>query len=80
MLLGFVSCGTIMIIKETDKTIKEAQSRSDYTALTVEQLKEMIISDTTHYKFVIFWNPGCAPCLQHMSPTHPYIYRKVGST
>ncbi len=77
VLCCFTSCITI-IKPESEKTIKIAQSKPDYTGLTVDKLKEMLLSDTTHYKFVIFWGPGCGPCIQHMYYTYQNVYNRVG--
>ncbi len=42
------SCSNfIWICKESKKTIKNAKKYTDYTALTVEDLKTMFRSDTT---------------------------------
>lgn len=53
----------VWICKETKKTIKNAKKHTDYTALTVEDLRNMFRSDTTHYKIVDFYSICCGPCM-----------------
>src|SRR5574344_972893 len=90
-IVVFSSCASIPIpfthtkvrvlkeCKETKKTIALAKQRTDYTALTIDDLKKLLIEDTTHYKLVTFYSPCCGPCLQHMSYTDPQVFIKVGA-
>lgn len=49
----------------------------DYVeCLTAKKLKDMIVSDTSHYKIVVFWSPCCGPCLRHLKETYAPAYIK----
>lgn len=69
----------IMICNETPKTVKLAKKKG-YTFLTAKKLKKILLEDTTHYKFVIFYSPCCGgKCEQQLSQVYPQVLEKVGS-
>jgi hypothetical protein len=65
------------ICVETEKTIKLAKKKG-YKALTVKDIKKMLLNDTTHYKIVIFYSPCCGASEEHMARTYPKILKRVG--
>lgn len=66
----------VWICKETKKTIKNAKKHTDYTALTVEGLRNMFRSDTTHYKIVDFYSICCGPCMFRFQNVYPTQIRR----
>ena len=49
--------------------------KQDYIeCLTADQLKEMILTDTTHFKIVMLYSTGCGPCGEHLRRTYAPAY------
>ncbi|MCK9320711.1 MAG: hypothetical protein M0P32_01775 [Bacteroidales bacterium] len=69
-LFIFSSC---QICIETPRTIRKAASYQNHIPLTAKELKSMLTEDTTHYKFVVLYNPCCSPCIQYFRLTYPSI-------
>lgn len=63
-------------VKKQKKTIKNAKKHTDYTALTVEDLRNMFRSDTTHYKIVDFYSICCGPCMFRFQNVYPTQIRR----
>ncbi|MDO5760446.1 MAG: hypothetical protein Q4Q06_05420, partial [Bacteroidota bacterium] len=63
LFLASACSNIIWICSETKKTIKNASKYTDYTALSVEDLRNIFRSDTTHYKIVDFYGACCGPCI-----------------
>lgn len=77
----FIGCASISVgFPETKKDIETASQMEDYIPLTVKKLKKIILEDTTHYKFVIFYGTNCGPCVKNMIEVYPKILNKVGDT
>ena len=51
-----------------------AQKQDFIECLNAEQLKEMIVSDTAHYKVVMIYSTGCGACSQHLQRTYAPAY------
>lgn len=74
------SCGIVNVtFPESKHSIKQAEQMSDFISLNADQIKEMIFNDTTHYKFVVFYQNGCGACRMHMIYTYPLIRKQVDS-
>ena len=73
----FLSCINVLIIlcnscivitNETKKDFATAVQRyPDFTPLTIDTLREILIKDTTHYKTVVVYSPGCGECTECLS-------------
>lgn len=74
------SCNTIKICIETDRKIKTSDKYVNQVALTVDELKELILGDTTHYKVVIFYTPCCGPCIEYMKTDYKEAFQSCDST
>lgn len=42
--------------------------------LDADQLKHLIISDTTHYKIVMIYSTGCGSCMEHLKRVYAPAY------
>lgn len=81
VIVSFIGCMSVNFgFPETKKDIEMASQMKDYIPLTAKQLKKMILEDTTHYKFVIFYGTNCGPCVRNMIEVYPKILNKVGDT
>lgn len=64
-------CGAVRMEKPTVKNYNRVRAMSELTPITVEQLRQMIATDTTHYKVVVLTSATCGPCLTAMRDTYP---------
>ncbi|MDO5759987.1 MAG: hypothetical protein Q4Q06_03060 [Bacteroidota bacterium] len=79
VVVSFIGCFSLKIgFSETKKDIKNASQMEGYVSLTVKDLKEIILKDTSHYKFVILYSNNCGPCVRNMLEVYPKILNKVG--
>ncbi len=53
-----------------------AKRHEDIKCITADQLKDTIISDTSHYKVVMIYSAGCGPCSLHLKLTYAPAYAK----
>lgn len=53
-----------------------AKRHEDIKCITAAQLKDTIISDTSHYKVVMIYSAGCGPCSLHLNLTYAPAYAK----
>lgn len=70
-VLMLSGCGAIQMEKPTVKNYNKVMAMSELTPITVEQLRQMIATDTTHYKVVVITSATCGPCLMAMRDTYP---------
>ena len=74
MILGallLTGCVTMMIEQPTVKNYRKVAAMSTLTPVTVEQLRQMIAADTTHYKVVVLTSSCCGPCEIALRDTYP---------
>ncbi|MBQ7985103.1 MAG: hypothetical protein IJ250_05645 [Bacteroidales bacterium] len=67
----FASCGLVQMDFETNRTVKQAQKRTDYICLNAAKMKQLILSDTTCYKVVDIYSPCCGPCIESFANAYP---------
>ncbi|MCR5445784.1 MAG: hypothetical protein K6E96_08955 [Bacteroidales bacterium] len=60
-----------MMQKPTVKNYRKVSAMSNLTPVTVEQLRQMIAADTTHYKVVVLTSSCCGPCELAMRDVYP---------
>lgn len=65
---------------ETSRSQKYATKHQEFKALNADDLKTLLIDDTSCYKFVVFYSPCCGPCHDHMRLTYPDIMKSYDST
>jgi hypothetical protein len=75
----FQSCGAIWICKETKYNFKNSDKYNNLTNITIDELKQLIVSDTSHYKVLILYSPCCGPCTAHMEKTYKEVYNNNSS-
>ena len=63
--------GCIMISKPTVKNYRRVSAMPELTPVTVEQLRQLIAADTTHYKVVVLTSPCCGYCVLSMRDVYP---------
>ena len=63
--------GCIMISKPTVKNYRRVSAMPELTPVTVEQLRQLIAADTTHYKVVVLTSPCCGYCKLSMRDVYP---------
>ena len=67
----FHSCGIVQICPgENSRSLKNALKYPNNIPISVAELKDMILSDTVHYKAVIFYSPCCDPCNTEFKTTY----------
>ena len=71
MLFAAVLFSGCMVSKPTEKNYRKVSAMSNLTPVTVEQLRQMIATDTTHYKVVVLTSSCCGPCEQAMRDVYP---------
>ena len=59
VLVSLTGCGLVRICKCDERAFKKSLKHTDFTPLTVAQLKSLLVEDTTHYKVVSFYSPCC---------------------
>ncbi len=60
-----------MMQKPTVKNYRKVSAMSNLTPVTVEQLRQMVAADTTHYKVVVLTSSCCGPCELAMRDVYP---------
>ena len=60
-----------MMQKPTVKNYRRVLAMENLTPVTVEQLRQMVAADTTHYKVVVLTSTCCGPCEQAMRDVYP---------
>lgn len=60
-----------MVQKPTAKNYKRVLAMENLTPVTVEQLRQLIAADTTHYKVVVLTSSCCGPCEISMRDVYP---------
>lgn len=80
ILLIFTTCmiltSCIQVCVPNKRNVRYAQSNDYIECLNAEDLKALITSDTTKYKFVVFYSVCCGPCLRHFEETYYPAYNK----
>ena len=67
----FSGCMTVRMQKPTVKNYRKVLAMENLTPVTVEQLRQMIAADTTHYKVVVLTSSCCGPCKLAMRDVYP---------
>lgn len=68
----FTACGeSKSLIKPTEKNYRKVLAMENLTPVTVEQLRQMVAADTTHYKVVVLTSSCCGPCKLAMRDVYP---------
>ena len=67
-VLLFSGC---MVEKPTVKNYRRVSTMPELTPVTVEQLRQLIAADTTHYKVVVLTSPCCGYCVLSMRDVYP---------
>jgi hypothetical protein len=60
------SCGLITYCHETPRTIKKSLKQTEFTPVTVAELKNIVFCDSSEYKVAIFYSPCCGACVHAM--------------
>ena len=71
LLLGALLFSGCMMSKPTEKNYRKVLAMENLTPVTVEQLRQLIAADTTHYKVVVLTSSCCGYCGQAMRDTYP---------
>jgi len=71
------SCGLIWNCRETKSSIKKSSKYVNMIAVSVEELKQLIKSDTQKYKVLIIYSPCCSPCNAHFKTTYRKAYKPI---
>ncbi len=75
-IMLFSGCNLVQICLETKSSIRKSYKYENQIGLTVNDLKTIMINDTTNYKILIFYSPCCAPCVRHLQTTYKKFYEK----
>ena len=67
----FSGCMTVKMQKPTEKNYRKVLAMENLTPVTVEQLRQLIAADTTHYKVVVLTSSCCGPCELAMRDVYP---------
>lgn len=73
-VLAIQSCIRVQVAFPNRWNERYAQQQDFIECLNADQLKEMIVSDTTHYKVVMIYSTGCGACSQHLQRTYAPAY------
>ena len=65
----------IRVCVENPKRIEEAKNYTDQIPITIEELKTMIQSDTSHYKIVVIYSICCNPCMDAFKHTYSHLWK-----
>lgn len=78
----FQSCNIklVTICKETKHRYKTLYKYPEQIPLTVLEIKQLFITDTTHYKAVIIYSPCCSSCYKHFLTTYKNFLKLCDST
>ena len=69
--LGAMLLTGCMMEKPTVKNYRRVSAMPELTPVTVEQLRQLIASDTTHHKVVVLTSSCCGYCGQAMRDVYP---------
>ena len=69
--LGAMLLTGCMMEKPTVKNYRKVSAMPELTPVTVEQLRQLIAADTTHYKVVVLTSPCCGYCVLSMRDIYP---------
>ena len=65
---------------ETSRRIRQAAKYTDQIPITVAELKQMILDDTTHYKVVVVYYIGCQPCTESLKKYAAPLYNNADTS
>ena len=71
LALGAMLLTGCMMEKPTVKNYRRVSAMPELTPVTVEQLRQLIAADTTHYKVVVLTSPCCGYCVLSMRDVYP---------
>lgn len=71
MLAAVLLFSGCMMEKPTVKNYRRVSAMPELTPVTVEQLRQLIAADTTHYKVVVLTSPCCGYCVLSMRDVYP---------
>ena len=71
MLAAVLLFSGCMMEKPTVKNYRRVSAMPELTPVTVEQLRQLISADTTHYKVVVLTSPCCGYCVLSMRDVYP---------
>ena len=71
LLFATVLFSGCMMQKPTVKNYRKVLAMENLTPITVEQLRQLIAADTTHYKVVVLTSSCCGPCEISMRDVYP---------
>ena len=71
IVMGAMLFSGCMVEKPTVKNYRRVSAMPELTPVTVEQLRQLIATDTTHYKVVVLTSPCCGYCVQSMRDVYP---------
>lgn len=70
------SCLRVQVAIPNRRNERYAKSHDYIECLDADQLKHLIISDTTHYKIVMVYSSGCGACMEHLRRTYAPAYAR----
>ena len=76
-LMAFIalqSCIQVQIAIPNRWNRRFAEKQDYIECLTADQLKEMMLTDTSHFKIVMLYSTGCGPCSEHLRRTYAPAY------
>ncbi len=65
----------VRICIETPKRIEEASQYTDQIPITAEELKQLIVKDTSHYKIIVLYSVCCGHCLDMFNRTYSHMWQ-----
>ena len=71
LVMGAMMLTSCMMEKPTVKNYRRVSAMPELTPVTVEQLRQLIAADTTHYKVVVLTSPCCGYCVLSMRDVYP---------
>ena len=71
LALGAMLFSSCIMEKPTVKNYRRVSAMPELTPVTVEQLRQLIATDTTHYKVVVLTSPCCGYCVLSMRDVYP---------
>ncbi len=71
LMIGTLLLTGCRISKPTEKNYRKVLAMDNLTPVTVEQLRQLIVADTTHYKVVVLTSSCCGPCELAMRDVYP---------
>ena len=71
LLLAVVLFSGCMVQKPTVKNYRKVMAMDNLSPVTVEQLRQLIATDTTHYKVVVLTSSCCGYCELAMRDVYP---------